>query len=50
MLSKRERKLTSLWEIRRCENWYHLDCVAIPEDKVELVDQFVCPVCESGRS
>ncbi|ORY90300.1 hypothetical protein BCR35DRAFT_137418 [Leucosporidium creatinivorum] len=29
----------------KCENWYHLDCVEIPNDKVELVDQFIGPHC-----
>ncbi|KAI5475666.1 zinc finger, PHD-type protein [Pseudohyphozyma bogoriensis] len=27
----------------KCENWYHLDCIGIPDDKVDLVDQFICP-------
>lgn len=34
----------------RCENWYHLDCVKIPEAQVELVDQFICPLCEDSAS
>lgn len=29
----------------RCEQWYHYRCMAITEDDVELVDQFICPPC-----
>ena len=32
----------------RCEDWYHPECVQIPEAHVELVDQFVCPNCEKS--
>lgn len=34
---------------RRCENWYHLDCVKIDEDRVHLVDQFICPICATSK-
>ncbi|GAA5878847.1 hypothetical protein JCM3774_000984 [Rhodotorula dairenensis] len=30
----------------RCEEWYHVDCMRIDEDEVELVDLFICPKCE----
>ncbi|KDE06932.1 hypothetical protein MVLG_02819 [Microbotryum lychnidis-dioicae p1A1 Lamole] len=29
----------------KCENWYHLECVHIPDYMVELVDWFFCPPC-----
>lgn len=35
---------------RRCEEWYHVDCVRIDEDEVELVDLFICPKCEISGS
>ncbi|GAA5923720.1 SPP1 family PHD finger domain-containing protein [Sporobolomyces koalae] len=31
----------------QCEEWYHVDCVGIPDDSVELVDQFFCPPCQT---
>ncbi|GAA5828022.1 hypothetical protein JCM11251_005694 [Rhodosporidiobolus azoricus] len=31
----------------KCEEWYHVDCVGIAEDAVELVDLFICPKCQS---
>ncbi|GAA6025907.1 hypothetical protein JCM11491_003624 [Sporobolomyces phaffii] len=34
----------------RCEEWYHIDCVKIPDTSVELVDQFFCPPCEKKYS
>lgn len=34
----------------RCEEWYHLDCVRISEESVELVDLFICPKCASSTS
>ena len=33
----------------KCENWYHLDCVEIDEEKVHLVDQFICPICAKSK-
>ncbi|KAK4057737.1 COMPASS (complex proteins associated with Set1p) component [Microbotryomycetes sp. JL221] len=30
----------------KCDSWFHLNCMNITEDRVELVDQFVCPNCE----
>ncbi|CAL1695921.1 unnamed protein product [Somion occarium] len=29
----------------RCDEWYHTQCVQMPDDEVDLVDQFICPVC-----
>ncbi|GAA6019027.1 hypothetical protein JCM10207_006292 [Rhodosporidiobolus poonsookiae] len=31
----------------KCEEWYHVDCVGIAEDRVELVDLFICPKCQA---
>ncbi|KZW02139.1 hypothetical protein EXIGLDRAFT_744856 [Exidia glandulosa HHB12029] len=31
----------------KCDEWYHPACVDLPEHDVELIDQFVCPVCQS---
>ena len=33
--------------ICRCENWYHLNCINYKDGDEELIDVFVCPVCES---
>lgn len=30
---------------RRCDEWYHTQCVDMPELEVDLVDQFICPPC-----
>ncbi|MBW0477219.1 hypothetical protein O181_016934 [Austropuccinia psidii MF-1] len=32
----------------RCDNWYHNDCVGIGEELVELVDLFICPICQEA--
>ncbi|GAA5919910.1 hypothetical protein JCM6882_005488 [Rhodosporidiobolus microsporus] len=32
----------------KCEEWYHVDCVGIAEDAVELVDLFICPKCQAS--
>ncbi|KZP31308.1 hypothetical protein FIBSPDRAFT_724901, partial [Athelia psychrophila] len=29
----------------RCDEWYHTHCVNMPDAEVDLVDQFICPVC-----
>ncbi|CAE6429152.1 unnamed protein product [Rhizoctonia solani] len=29
----------------RCDDWYHPNCVKLPEFDVDLIDQFVCPLC-----
>ncbi|GLB36191.1 putative PHD-finger [Lyophyllum shimeji] len=29
----------------RCDDWYHTQCVNMPELEVDLVDQFFCPPC-----
>ncbi|OAX42372.1 hypothetical protein K503DRAFT_683444, partial [Rhizopogon vinicolor AM-OR11-026] len=29
----------------RCDEWYHTQCVNMPDLEVDLVDQFICPLC-----
>ncbi|QRW27710.1 alpha-1,3-glucan synthase [Rhizoctonia solani] len=29
----------------RCDDWYHPNCVNLAEFDVDLIDQFVCPLC-----
>ncbi|GBE78286.1 hypothetical protein SCP_0111690 [Sparassis crispa] len=29
----------------RCDEWYHTQCVNMPDVEVDLVDQFICPPC-----
>ncbi|KAF9531961.1 hypothetical protein CPB83DRAFT_848107 [Crepidotus variabilis] len=29
----------------RCDEWYHTQCVNMPDLEVDLVDQFICPSC-----
>ncbi|QRV99865.1 SET domain-containing protein [Ceratobasidium sp. AG-Ba] len=29
----------------RCDDWYHPSCVKLPETDIDLIDQFVCPIC-----
>ncbi|KAI9460957.1 hypothetical protein BJY52DRAFT_240737 [Lactarius psammicola] len=29
----------------RCDEWYHTACVHMPDLEVDLVDQFICPLC-----
>jgi hypothetical protein len=29
----------------RCDEWYHTSCVHMPDLEVDLVDQFICPIC-----
>ncbi|QRV85801.1 SET domain-containing protein [Ceratobasidium sp. AG-Ba] len=29
----------------RCDDWYHPSCVKLPETDIDLIDQFVCPLC-----
>lgn len=41
--------LVTNWPQFSCDNWFHLDCMQIWDDRVELVDQFVCPLCASGE-
>lgn len=31
----------------KCDEWYHTACVDLSEAELELIDQFVCPVCQS---
>ena len=30
-----------------CEEWYHLECVAVTEDEAGLLETYVCPICTS---
>jgi len=29
----------------RCDEWYHTQCVNMPDLEIDLVDQFICPPC-----
>ncbi|KAH8120353.1 hypothetical protein DFH11DRAFT_1559697 [Phellopilus nigrolimitatus] len=29
----------------RCDEWYHTQCVNMPDLEIDLVDQFICPHC-----
>ncbi|EIN13703.1 hypothetical protein PUNSTDRAFT_79448 [Punctularia strigosozonata HHB-11173 SS5] len=29
----------------RCDEWYHTQCLKMPDLEVDLVDQFICPIC-----
>nr|XP_019588439.1 PREDICTED: nucleosome-remodeling factor subunit BPTF isoform X12 [Rhinolophus sinicus] len=31
----------------RCQNWYHGRCVGILQSEAELIDEYVCPQCQS---
>lgn len=31
--------------IYSCDEWYHTQCVNMPDLEVDLVDQFICPIC-----
>ncbi|KIP11999.1 hypothetical protein PHLGIDRAFT_33082 [Phlebiopsis gigantea 11061_1 CR5-6] len=33
----------------RCDEWYHTQCVNMPDLEVDLVDQFICPLCVSNN-
>jgi COMPASS component SPP1 len=33
----------------RCDEWYHTQCVNIPDLEVDLVDQFICPPCVESK-
>lgn len=33
----------------RCDEWYHTSCVDMPDLEVDLVDQFICPVCVASQ-
>ncbi len=35
---------------RSCDEWYHTQCVNMPDLEVDLVDQFICPVCVASES
>lgn len=32
-----------------CDEWYHTQCVNMPDLEVDLVDQFICPVCVASK-
>ncbi|KAJ3511298.1 hypothetical protein NLJ89_g4178 [Agrocybe chaxingu] len=34
----------------RCDDWYHTQCVNMPDLEVDLVDQFICPPCIDKNS
>lgn len=34
----------------RCDEWYHPSCVGMPDQEVDLVDQFICEKCKKGES
>ncbi|KAG8722155.1 hypothetical protein FRC09_006733 [Ceratobasidium sp. 395] len=34
----------------RCDDWYHPSCVQLPESDIDLIDQFVCPLCAPSES
>ncbi|KAF5377475.1 hypothetical protein D9615_005365 [Tricholomella constricta] len=34
----------------RCDDWYHTQCVNMPDLEVDLVDLFVCPLCIKKNS
>lgn len=34
----------------RCDEWYHMQCVDMPENVADLVDQFFCPICIESAS
>ncbi|OBZ80046.1 Set1 complex component spp1 [Grifola frondosa] len=29
----------------RCDEWYHTQCLHMPDLEVDLIDQFICPLC-----
>jgi hypothetical protein len=37
--------LTQSRGLLRCDEWYHTSCVHMPDLEVDLVDQFICPLC-----
>jgi COMPASS component SPP1 len=34
----------------RCDEWYHIACIGLSEEIVDLVGRFICPACEAGKS
>ncbi|KAN0065591.1 COMPASS (complex proteins associated with Set1p) component [Thecaphora frezii] len=40
----------SMIQCDRCEQWYHYSCVNITEQQSQLIDLFICPVCEQATS
>jgi COMPASS component SPP1 len=33
------------YSLYSCDEWYHTSCVNMPDLEVDLVDQFICPIC-----
>lgn len=35
----------------RCDNWFHPSCIGLDETKVDMLDVYICSVCEekTGR-
>ena len=33
----------------RCDEWYHTQCLDMDDLEVDLIDQFVCPLCIKGE-
>ncbi|WFC97857.1 COMPASS (complex proteins associated with Set1p) component [Malassezia yamatoensis] len=31
----------------QCDEWFHTDCLQIPDDAVDRIDLFICPGCET---
>ena len=36
---------THILTLLRCDEWYHTSCVHMPDLEIDLVDQFICPLC-----
>lgn len=52
-MQKKDVKQLSLESYRfyigcdRCQNWYHGRCVGILQSEADLIDEYVCPQCQS---
>ncbi|ORY35641.1 hypothetical protein BCR39DRAFT_555779 [Naematelia encephala] len=33
-----------------CDNWFHPACVGVKEDQCDLIDTYICPLCEPHTS
>ena len=31
----------------QCDEWFHTNCLQIPDEAVDRVDTFICPDCET---
>lgn len=38
-------ELRSAHILSSCDEWYHTSCVNMPDLQLDLVDQFICPLC-----